>query len=143
MDRPSNTEVIATRYAPYIEELRDFFTSHGMSFGCPENIVRLAETVSAPCSFHNEMASMIRSIIYREHGTVPRAELIELIAVAIGGPHIDEAAQEVHEPVRQLFAFVGGLLRSQRNASYPEDFSAFETPGESSEATSSYIQRQS
>src|ERR1700730_10825970 len=98
MDRPSNTEVIATRYAPYIEELRDFFASHGMSFGCPENIVRLAEHVSAPGSFHNEMASMIRSIIYRERGTVPRAELIELIAVAIGGPHIDEAAQEVHEP---------------------------------------------
>src|ERR1700709_517399 len=96
----SNPERVAVRLAPYIGELHEFFTSRSMRFGSPEDLAPIALLLSVPGSFQDEMASIIRSILYREQGTVQHGELLELVTVAIGGSRVDEAAQELYGPVR-------------------------------------------
>lgn len=110
----SSTETTEARFALYAEELEEFFASHKLHCGFPDDIVALAETLHAPGFFHEEMSSMIRSILYREKGTVPRTQILDLVVTTIGGLHIDRSAQEFHEPIRKIFDFIGGVLRPTR-----------------------------
>ena len=104
------------RLAPYIGELQEFLSTSGHHFGSPNDLAPLALLLSVPGIFHDEMASMIRSIIYRERGTVPHTDLLALVTVAIGGPHVIQTSEELHEPVGRLLKFVSGVLRAQRSS---------------------------
>src|ERR1700761_1605409 len=83
----------------YVEELHEFFGSHRLPFGSPEDVVGLAERLSTPGLFEEEMASMVRSIILREGGNPSMADLLGIVAVAIGGPQMEERAPEFTEPL--------------------------------------------
>jgi TonB family protein len=109
------TPELASRFAPYIEELHEFFASYGMHYGSPEDMVPLAERLDASGTFAEDMSSMVRAIILRQGGSMPRADLLEIIAVAIGGQEIDQAAQELQPPVHKLLGFLNGVLRRPWN----------------------------
>lgn len=118
----SKVESVSVRFGAYIEELREFFRSREVSFGSPADVRAFADRVAEPGSFQDEMGSMIRSILFREGETLGRGELLELVAVAVGGAEIETAAQEMHDSVRQMFVFVNGALR-QRERMVPKGFS--------------------
>ncbi|MEO8990845.1 MAG: energy transducer TonB [Acidobacteriaceae bacterium] len=102
-----------TAQFPYVEELREFFASHRFPYGSPVDIVKLAEAVSTPGAFHDEMTSMVRSILLREGGTLPRAHLLSIVATAIGGPEMEATAPGFPEPVLKLVSFLGAARRNQ------------------------------
>ncbi len=114
MVEQSKSEKVSVRFGAYIEELREFFSSRGVKFGSPEDVVGFAERVGEPGPFQDEMGSLVRSILFRENETLGRGELLELVAVAVGGPEVETAAQEMHASVRQVFVFVNGALRQRQ-----------------------------
>lgn len=113
MVEESRSTGIGERFSAYIEELRDFFGSRNVPFGSPADVVAFADRVAEPGSFQDEMGSLVRSIVYREGDGLGRGELLALVAVAVGGPEVEAAAQEMHASVRQIFVFVNGALRQQ------------------------------
>jgi TonB family protein len=102
------------RFAPYVAELREFFTSRGMGFGTPEDLAAFAQALREPGTFREELASLTRSVVYREQGTIPITELLELMMVAMGGAKIAEAGESAREPVRELLGFLGKAMRGGR-----------------------------
>ena len=106
---------LAVRFAPYIEELHDVFAMHGLHYGAPENMCELAAKLDADGPLNEEAASLVRSMVLREGGSIPRTDLLEILAIAIAGPHMDTAGEELHQPVRQLLAFLHSALRRPWN----------------------------
>ena len=108
---PSKTDSLTARFEPYIQELREFFTSRDHPFGNPKDLATLLDRLHDP-GFHEEMVSMVRSILYREE-TLPRIEIMEIIAVAAGGPQILDDAAELHQPLRGILSFVQEVARAK------------------------------
>src|SRR5438270_9686526 len=108
-------EELANRFAPYIEELREFFTFHRMSFGVAADIGVLAERTETPGTFRDELNSLVRSIILREGGSVPQTELLEILAIAAGGTSVNPTAPELQQSMRKLLSFVGTVARRPWN----------------------------
>jgi hypothetical protein len=102
------------RFAPYVAELREFFASREMRFGAPEDLAAFAQALREPGTFREELASLTRSVVYREQGTIAITELLELMTVAMGGARIAEAGEAVREPVRELLGFLGKAMRGGR-----------------------------
>src|ERR1700753_1574345 len=113
MASPSPIAGLSRGFSAYAEELREFLSLHHVSFGSPEDIVPFAENLSTPGLFQDEMASMMRSIILREGGNVPRSELLELVSNAVGGPHFEESSKEYLQPVLQIWSFLADVHRSR------------------------------
>ena len=104
-------EMAAFRYASYLEELREFFADNRLQYGAPSDIFAITERLQASESFSADLSSMVRSIILREGGSMPHAQLLEILAHAIGGPEMERAPQHYRQPLRQLLSFVTGVLR--------------------------------
>jgi len=111
----------STRFAPYIEELQEFFASSCLRCGTPEDILDLTERVDCSPAFAEDLSSMVRSIVLREGGGLPHSQLLEILAISIGGPKMDHSAQQFSQPLRYLLSFISGVLRKPWN----------EPPGES------------
>jgi hypothetical protein len=87
-----------------------------MGFGSVGDLKPFVDRLDGDASFADEMASMVRTIIYRERDGLSRLELIELIETAVAGPEMDDAtAPEVREAVRGLMVFVESVFRARRN----------------------------
>jgi TonB family protein len=108
-------EDLATRFAPYIEELHDVFAMHGLRYGSPEDIGPLAARLETPGLLAEEVAALVRSMVLREGGSMPRTDLLEIVAIAISGPRMDPGGEELQRPVRQLLTFLHGCLRRPWN----------------------------
>lgn len=126
----SSFEYVALRYAPYIKELQDFFSIRTMDFGTPADMFQLAELLRKPGFFREEMSSLVRAIVYRECEGITRAELLELIALAAGGPGIENASQDLHQPIDQIMDFLGQVLQSLWR-SFPDEISPEESAAKS------------
>src|ERR1019366_965417 len=88
--------------------------SYGMHYGSAEDLHALIGLLDdAP--FAEDLSSMVRSIVLREGGSVPRADLLEVVAVAISGPNVDQAGQELQQSIRYLLSFLDSVLRKPWN----------------------------
>ncbi len=108
----SEVEPLAVRFGLYIDELHEFLAGRGMSFGSPDDLLRLAERASGPSFFRDELSSMVRAIIFREAEGIDRHDLLELLAVAVGGPGIRLSAPSLQPALEQLQIFLSSVLRS-------------------------------
>ena len=108
----SENERLAARFAPYLQELHEFFTAHRLLFGRGDDLFPFAERIASPGVFRDEMLSMLRSVIFREAETLTQADLLGLLTTAVGGPGLDLTAQKFRAPVRGLLTFIGEALRS-------------------------------
>lgn len=115
MTEANKTEVSATGFAPHIEELHEFFRSRGVVFGKPEDLNPFVERLSKDESFRDEMASMVRAIIYRERDGLTPAELMELLVTAVTGTPAEDEPEEARDAVRQMMGFAAGVFRSRWN----------------------------
>jgi len=122
-------EDFASTFAPYIDELHDFFRSRSVRFGSAEDVAAVVERLSDDDAFRDEMASMVRAIIYRERDGLAPIELFELMVVAVGGPRVEERSEEIHDSAAQLLAFVRGVCHSR----WKTDVDAYSRFGAASE----------
>jgi TonB family protein len=106
---------LAVRFAPYIEELHDVFVMHGVHYGSPEDICQLTARLQKPGPLNEELAALVRSMVLREGGSIPRTDLLEIVAIAIAGPRMDPAGEELQPSVRQLLSFLHAALRRPWN----------------------------
>ena len=106
---------LAVRFAPYIEELHDVFVMHGVHYGSPEDICQLTARLQKPGPLNEELAALVRSMVLREGGSLPRTDLLEIVAIAIAGPRMDPAGEELQPSVRQLLSFLHAALRRPWN----------------------------
>jgi TonB family protein len=109
------SDPVAFRFAPYIKELREFLASSHLRYGAPEDIFPVTERLQNSKAFAEDMSSMIRAILLREGGSMAHAQLLEILAIAIGGPAMDHASQDYRQPLRQLLSFLTGVLRRPWN----------------------------
>ena len=117
MDSPSKFESLAVRFAPYIGDLHEYFVRSGLPFGSPDDVGPFVSAVAVPGTFHDDLCALVRSIIYRENKTINMMEMLEMLLVAVGGPHVDETAADMHESVRVLLDFVRTVYRSLQGGS--------------------------
>jgi protein TonB len=103
------------RFAPYIEELQEFFASACLRYGAPEDIIDLTERIDSSQPFAEDLSSMFRSIVLREAGELQHSQLLEIVALAVGGPKMDQAAQHFAQPLRSLLSFLSGVMRKPWN----------------------------
>ena len=108
-------EPTGLRYAPYIEELRGFIVSSGLPCGSPDNIFAVVERLQASTPFAEDLASLVRSMVLCEGGSMPHAQLLEILALAIGGPDMEHISEPYRQPLRQLLAFITSALRRPWN----------------------------
>lgn len=102
--------------SPHVEELQAFFKTRGVAHGSADDLKPFVDRLESDASFREEIASMVRTIIYRERDGLSWAELMELLAAAVGGPAVDDAtAPDVRESVRRLMGFVESVFRTRRN----------------------------
>lgn len=116
-----------------MEELHAFFKTRGVTFGSAEDLKPFVERLDSDAGFREEIASMMRAIIYRERDGLSWPELVELLTAAVGGEHVENAeSPEVREAVRRLMAFVESVFRTRRNpgAAAPNAAAAEAKPGE-------------
>jgi TonB family protein len=74
------------------------------------------DRLQSDAGFHDEISSLVRTIIYQERDGLSWAELMELLAAAVGGPGLDDVtAPEVREAVHRMMAFVESVFRTRRN----------------------------
>lgn len=111
-----SAESFGSSFGPHVGELHEFFRSRSVKFGSAEDLQPFVERVEADASFRDEMASMVRTIIYQERDGLSRLELIELLTTAVGGSAVEsDETPGVRESVRGLMAFVEGVFRTRRN----------------------------
>ncbi len=108
-------EPAGIRYAAYIEELREFFDTSRLHYGQPLDIVALTDRLRASEPFFDDLSSLIRSMVLREGGAMPHAQLLEILALAIGGPHMEQSPKDYAQPLRQLLLFITTALRRPWN----------------------------
>ena len=106
---------MGNRYVSYVEDLRDFFALQHLYYGSPHDIAPLVARIDSSDEFRQDLTSMIRFIILHEGGTIARANLLEIIAIAICGQEMDQAGLEVQEPLHQLFVFLNSILQKPWN----------------------------
>jgi TonB family protein len=110
----------AVRYAPYIEELQEFFASSCLRYGSPEDIIAMTDRLESSPAFAEDLSSMIRSIVLREGGEVQHSQLLEILAIATGGEKMDHSPQHYGQPLRNLLSFLTSVLRKPWNEPPPE-----------------------
>ena len=108
----SNSGELARRYEPYILELQEFFATHDVLCGAPRELGFLAARLTGRDSFPGELASMARSFIFREGGSMPLPDLLTVVALAVGGPSVAESASELQHPLNDLSAFLASVAHS-------------------------------
>lgn len=102
----------AFRYTPYIEELHGFFADNHLYFGISTDIIPLVERLHESGAFREQMTSIVQSIFARERRALPAAELLEIVANAVGGPLVYKSSPELNEPLSQLFDFLAAIPHS-------------------------------
>ena len=116
----AETTTPVSGFGPHVEELQEFFRSRGVRFGSAVDLPPFVERLQSDASFGDETASMVRTVIYRERDGLSRLELMELLATAVGGSEVDNAAApEIREAVGKLMAFVESVFRTRRNPGGP------------------------
>src|SRR6202012_4093583 len=88
------SEYIERKDMPYVEELRELFTVHGLHFGSSDDLRPFCEKMSFGSVYRDDMKSMIRSIIFREGGGIPQAELLRIVTAAVGGTDVDDLSRD-------------------------------------------------
>jgi TonB family protein len=116
-----STPELAARFSKYVEELRDFLATSSMHYGSADDLAAVAIRIDAVPSFRDDLASLVRAIILREGGVVPRTNLLEILAIAIGGSEFDQAGREIQQPLGCILDFVNSVIAKPWN----------EPPGES------------
>ena len=104
-------EDVAEHYGPYVDELREFLTSYDLRYGSPDDLLPVTARLRAHGSFPGDLSLVLRSILFRERGSISRARLLEILAVAIGGPRMERPPQQSWRPLSQLFAFITQVRR--------------------------------
>lgn len=127
---------VSERFGAYVVELREFFQSRGVPSGTPGDVIGFAERVEAPGPFAEEVGSLVRSIMYREAENMGRGELLELIAIAVGGPEVDGVSAEVQAGIRKIFFFLNAALRQGHT---PPEIDEPEEQGREAPVTAGHI----
>ena len=85
----SSVGPVVSGFGPHVEELHAFLGTRGMGFGSVRDLKPFVDRLDADASFADEMASMVRTIIYQERDGLSRLELIEVIETAVAGPEME------------------------------------------------------
>jgi hypothetical protein len=104
-------EDIAEHYGPYVDELREFLAGYSLRYGSPDDLLPVTARIRAHGSFPGDLGLVLRSILFRERGSISRARLLEILAVAIGGPRMERPPQQSWRPLSQLFDFITQVRR--------------------------------
>lgn len=108
-------EDVAERYGLYIDELREFFASYSLRYGSPDDLLPVAGLLRTHGSFPGDLGLVLRSILFRENSAISRTRLLEIVAVAIGGPRMERPPQQCWRPLSQLFSFITQVRRRPLN----------------------------
>lgn len=126
---PLSVESSVSGFGPHIEELHAFFKTRGVEYGSPQDLKPFMERLDSDTAFRDEIGSLVRTIIYQERDSLSWAELMELLAAAVGGPGLDDVTEpEVREAGRRLMVFVENVFRSRRNPGLANSASVVQMP---------------
>jgi TonB family protein len=103
------------RYASYIEELHEFLATGRIPYGSESDLPVFVAHLQRPGPFADDLSSLIRSFILRQGGSMPHAEILEILSLAVGGPELALHPQQHSDSLRQLLSFIAGVQRRPWN----------------------------
>lgn len=107
----------ASQLASLIEDVHSFLRQAGLRVGSPDDVAAFARAISGRNGFADQLASLLRAGLLREAELPTRVELLEALALAVGGPELDLQAPAMKQPVREIFVLVCEVDRSLRKGS--------------------------
>lgn len=111
---------LAARFASHIDILQNYLADCGVPFGTQAETQAVVERLGASARFHDDMTSLMKSIIYSESETLTRMELLDVLCMATGGSAAKPSDQTVTLPVRELLVFVNEVLLSMQRPWFAE-----------------------
>jgi TonB family protein len=102
------SEPAGIRYAAYLGELHEFLATSGIPFGSPSDLNAVVGRLQQHGAFADDLSSLVRSFILRQGGSMPHAELLEILSLAIGGPELAPHPQNYSDSLRELLRFIAG-----------------------------------
>ena len=95
------------RFQEYVDDFRAFSKLHKVGYGRPEDLAGLMVAMRSSDRFRADLASMVRTVLYREREGVTQAEMLRLVAVVWGG----DEAKKPGTLQEAAAAEIGGYIR--------------------------------
>jgi TonB family protein len=105
----SNTQETAGRYGKYIPEFQELFRRYEVSFGTSKDFLRLPSKLAYDGDFRVEFSALAKSVGEREEGRLSLMQMLTIIAIATGGPEIEEVGSAGAVPISLLVVFLSEI----------------------------------
>ena len=120
MDFFSDTQEAASRFADYIEDLRDVFRCNGVDFGSAEDFFAFARTLRYHSDLRGDVLRVVKSVMDGETNVSFRT-ILTIIAVASGGAEVATSGREMSIPVKLVIeSLIGVGACRQLSSDYPD-----------------------
>lgn len=106
----SDVREISFRFGPDIQEVQHLLRANHVDFGTPFDLPTVAQALESDPKLREDLTDLARSIMKREKNISLRT-VLNIIAVASGGPQIATSEEDITQPINTLDDFlinVGG-----------------------------------
>ena len=119
----SGTDRIAATCGRYIDDFQRLFKFHNIYTGHLENFSRLSSALTSKQYFSSDFFSLADAIRRKEEGGLSDADMLTIIALALGGPDVGDA-NAINVPMGFLHTFTTGM-RAWSEAPLPQHEAPF------------------
>lgn len=92
-----------------IGEMRDLFSVYEVPYGSPEDFAGLAPRLTSDGAFQTDFSVLTKSIGQRSDGSLTLKIMLTIVAIAIGGPQVEELESESAVALSVVVAFLAGV----------------------------------
>jgi TonB family protein len=103
----SDAREIRLHFGPHIEEVQQILRANQVDFGTPFDLPALAQALETNPKLREDLTDLANSILKREKNVSLRT-VLNIIAIATGGPQIATTEEDISEPINSLGDFVIG-----------------------------------
>ncbi len=114
----ANSAAVASRLSPHVDIVQDFLKGGDVSFGSSADLPAFAERLERERRFAEDIASLLRAVIYTESLTLSRMALLEILCLAVSGSDVGNLEPEFRWALRQIFVFVNGVMLPLKKVSW-------------------------
>jgi TonB family protein len=103
----SDAREIRLHFGPHIEQVQQILRANQVDFGTPFDLPAVAQALETNPKLREDLTDLARSIIKREKNISLRT-VLNIIAIASGGPQIATSEEDISEPMNTIGDFMIG-----------------------------------
>lgn len=114
----SDAREIRSRFGPDIEQVQHVLRANHVDFGTPYDLPAVAQALENDPKLRKDLTDLSQSIMNREKNISLRT-ILNIIAIASGGPQIATTEEDMSQPVNTLDEFLVDVGASPANPQDP------------------------